>query len=118
MAQLVEHNLAKVGVAGSSPVVRSIWAFSSGGERFPDTEEVRSSNLLTPTKCSQLRGYVLWAVLFLSPNQLAAPTAQATTLPIHKTASIATEAEANASRTHPSRNSSAKRRDVCALRYP
>ena len=42
MAQLVEHNLAKVGVAGSSPVVRSIWAFSSGGERFPDTEEVRS----------------------------------------------------------------------------
>ena len=68
MAQLVEHNLAKVGVAGSSPVVRSIWAFSSGGERFPDTEEVRSSNLLTPTKCSQLRGYVLWAVLFWSPN--------------------------------------------------
>ncbi len=64
MAQLVEHNLAKVGVAGSSPVVRSIWAFSSGGERFPDTEEVRSSNLLTPTKCSQLRGHVLWAVLF------------------------------------------------------
>ena len=64
MAQLVEHNLAKVGVAGSSPVVRSIWAFSSGGERFPDTEEVRSSNLLTPTKCSQLSGYVLWAVLF------------------------------------------------------
>ena len=68
MAQLVEHNLAKVGVAGSSPVVRSIWAFSSGGERFPDTEEVRSSNLLTPTKCSQLRGYVLWAVLFWLPN--------------------------------------------------
>ena len=65
MAQLVEHNLAKVGVAGSSPVVRSIWAFSSGGERFPDTEEVRSSNLLTPTKCSQLRGYVLWAVFVL-----------------------------------------------------
>ncbi len=55
---MVEHNLAKVGVAGSSPVVRSIWAFSSGGERFPDTEEVRSSNLLTPTKCSQSRGYV------------------------------------------------------------
>ena len=64
MAQLVEHNLAKVGVAGSSPVVRSIWAFSSGGERFPDTEEVTSSNLVTPTKCSQSRGYVLWAVLF------------------------------------------------------
>ena len=43
-------------------------AFSSGGERFPDTEEVRSSNLLTPTKCSQPRGYVLWAVLFWLPN--------------------------------------------------
>ena len=43
-------------------------AFSSGGERFPDTEEVRSSNLLTPTKCSQSRGYVLWAVLFWLPN--------------------------------------------------
>ena len=68
MAQLVEHNLAKVGVAGSSPVVRSIWAFSSGGERFPDTEEVRSSNLLTPTKCSQLRGYVSGLFCFMPPN--------------------------------------------------
>ena len=28
---------------------RHVRAFSSGGERFPDTEEVRSSNLLTPT---------------------------------------------------------------------
>ena len=27
----------------------SKWAFSSGGERFPDTEEVTSSNLVTPT---------------------------------------------------------------------
>ncbi len=35
-----------------------IRAFSSGGERFPDTEEVRSSNLLTPTINSQLRGIV------------------------------------------------------------
>ena len=59
MAQLVEHNLAKVGVAGSSPVVRSIRAFSSGGERFPDTEEVTSSNLVTPTTNSQLRAYSL-----------------------------------------------------------
>ena len=65
MAQLVEHNLAKVGVAGSSPVVRSIWAFSSGGERFPDTEEVRSSNLLTPTKCSQPRGFASRLFCFL-----------------------------------------------------
>ncbi len=28
MAQLVEHNLAKVGVAGSNPVVRSIECYS------------------------------------------------------------------------------------------
>ena len=28
-----------------------MWAFSSGGERFPDTEEVTSSNLVTPTIC-------------------------------------------------------------------
>ena len=37
---------------------RAIRAFSSGGERFPDTEEVRSSNLLTPTIHSQPRGNV------------------------------------------------------------
>lgn len=51
-------------------------AFSSGGERFPDTEEVRSSNLLTPTKCSQLRGYVSGLFCFMSPNPPAVPTAQ------------------------------------------
>ena len=43
-------------------------AFSSGGERFPDTEEVRSSNLLTPTKCSQLRGYVSGLFCFMPPS--------------------------------------------------
>ena len=73
VAQLVAHNLAKVGVAGSNPVVRSRgwtqpsrWsgrvvrqrpakpctrvrfpspprAISSAGERFPDTEEVTGS---------------------------------------------------------------------------
>lgn len=81
MAQLVEHNLAKVGVAGSSPVVRSIWAFSSGGERFPDTEEVRSSNLLTPTKCSQLRVFASELFCFTPPSQkgAAAPKAVSTT---------------------------------------
>ena len=80
MAQLVEHNLAKVGVAGSSPVVRSIWAFSSGGERFPDTEEVRSSNLLTPTKCSQLRGFASELFCFIPPSQkdAAAPKTTST----------------------------------------
>ena len=30
MAQLVEHNLAKVGVAGSSPVVRSTLTLGPG----------------------------------------------------------------------------------------
>ena len=77
MAQLVEHNLAKVGVAGSSPVVRSIWAFSSGGERFPDTEEVRSSNLLTPTKCSQLRGFASELFCFTAPSQESAVVPEA-----------------------------------------
>ena len=60
-------------------------AFSSGGERFPDTEEVRSSNLLTPTKCSQLRGFASELFCFTPPSQkdAAAPktasTAPATT---------------------------------------
>ena len=47
---------------------RHIRAFSSGGERFPDTEEVRSSNLLTPTRNSQTRGYALWSA-FISAVQ-------------------------------------------------
>ena len=84
MAQLVEHHLAKVRVAGSSPVIRSggtpggvaewlgkglqnppprfnsghrlqvrephwLRAYSSAGERFPDTEEVTGSIPVTPT---------------------------------------------------------------------
>ena len=32
VAQLVEHNLAKVGVAGSNPVVRSHWPFAGRGQ--------------------------------------------------------------------------------------
>ena len=44
-----------------------IRAFSSGGERFPDTEEVTSSNLVTPTKLSQLRACWLWAA-FMSAS--------------------------------------------------
>ena len=39
-----------------------IRAFSSGGERFPDTEEVASSNLATPTIKDQVRAYALWPV--------------------------------------------------------
>ena len=31
--------------------ITKTWAFSSAGERFPDTEEVTSSNLVTPTIC-------------------------------------------------------------------
>ena len=31
LAHLVERDLAKVEVAGSSPVIRSIWEFSSAG---------------------------------------------------------------------------------------
>ena len=56
-------------------------AFSSGGERFPDTEEVRSSNLLTPTKCSQLRGFASELFCFTPPSQAdaAAPKAASTT---------------------------------------
>ena len=94
MAQLVEHNLAKVGVAGSSPVVRSIWAFSSGGERFPDTEEVTSSNLVTPTKCSQLRGFASELFCFTPASHESATTHKAAsttptiTPPKPKTASI------------------------------
>ena len=110
-------------------------AFSSGGERFPDTEEVRSSNLLTPTKCSQLRGYVSscfvlcrqisWQLQppkqppcpYTKPRQRPKCLSRLTPQSI-KTAPIVTEAETNTSRTHPSRNFSAKRRDVCVLRYP
>ena len=36
-----------------------IRAFSSGGERFPDTEEVASSNLATPTTKDQVRAGML-----------------------------------------------------------
>ncbi len=32
-------------------------AISSGGERFPDTEEVTSSNLVSPTNCYQAIGF-------------------------------------------------------------
>ena len=45
--------LANISLALRSPAVHHIRAFSSGGERFPDTEEVTSSNLVTPTKLSQ-----------------------------------------------------------------
>ena len=41
-------------------------AFSSGGERFPDTEEVTSSNLVTPTKKSQARDQVSGLFCYVS----------------------------------------------------
>ena len=54
---------------------QAIRAFSSGGERFPDTEEVRSSNLLTPTIHSQPRGYVS-GLLSFAPRLVHARSAQ------------------------------------------
>ncbi len=59
VAQLVAHHLAKVRVASSSLVIRSHFtgpidemsrAFSSAGERFPDTEEVTGSIPVSRTK--------------------------------------------------------------------
>ena len=45
----------------------SRWAFSSGGERFPDTEEVTSSNLVTPTiEIPSQKAYAFWLFLLLS----------------------------------------------------
>src|SRR5437868_8714926 len=35
IAQLVEHNLAKVGVAGSSPVSRSLYGVNGGARALP-----------------------------------------------------------------------------------
>ena len=43
-----------IGPAAENP--RSQRALSSGGERFPDTEEVRGSNPLAPTRKAQVRG--------------------------------------------------------------
>ena len=42
-----------------------MWAFSSGGERFPDTEEVTSSNLVTPTMQLQARGKIIYPLAFI-----------------------------------------------------
>ena len=39
-----------------------IRAFGSGGERFLHTEEVTSSNLVTPTTDSQVIGFSRWPV--------------------------------------------------------
>src|SRR5699024_8144160 len=57
VAQLVEHHLAKVRVAGSNPVVRSIppprprtqRAIGAAVARIPDTEEVTGSIPVSPT---------------------------------------------------------------------
>jgi hypothetical protein len=48
VAQLVEHDLAKVGVAGSNPVFRSIWPSIEGFSIFArvvelvDTQDLKS----------------------------------------------------------------------------
>ena len=41
-------------------------AFSSGGERFPDTEEATSSNLVTPTTKDQVRRLKYLTCFFFS----------------------------------------------------
>ena len=71
-------------------------AFSSGGERFPDTEEVRSSNLLTPTKCSQLRGFASELFCFIPPSQKDAAAPKTTS-----TAPITIPAETNTASAAP-----------------
>ena len=85
-------------------------AFSSGGERFPDTEEVTSSNLVTPTKCSQLRGFASELFCFTPASHegdsvpKAASTTPTITPPKPKTASISLTViptEADATSTSP-----------------
>ena len=50
---MVEHHLAKVGVAGSNPVFRSSFGVVVQlGERFVRNEEVRGSTPLGSTKVS------------------------------------------------------------------
>ena len=56
-------------------------AFSSGGERFPDTEEVTSSNLVTPTKCSQLRGFASELFCFTPAKHAAKRSPQSQNAP-------------------------------------
>ena len=50
LAHLVERNLAKVEVAGSSPVIRSNGSLAQLGERLPYKQDVSGSIPLTPTK--------------------------------------------------------------------
>ena len=54
MAQLVEHNLAKVGVAGSSPVVRS--------KRNSPTTTVAGLFLYLSPRLEPERGRAFWGV--------------------------------------------------------
>ena len=42
IAQLVEHDLAKVGVAGSSPVFRSIFSKAGEGDRLTEIVQAMS----------------------------------------------------------------------------
>src|SRR5689334_6928443 len=64
VAQLVEHHLAKVRVAGSNPVVRSgsSRAISSVGERYLDTVEATGSIPVSPTTISP--GQTAWGSSF------------------------------------------------------
>ena len=49
LAHLVERNLAKVEVAGSTPVIRSIGSLAQLGEHLPYKQEVIGSIPIAPT---------------------------------------------------------------------
>ena len=60
VAHLVEYNLAKVGVAGSSPVIRSKHFFADGGLR-------RIPSGVIVLKCNNARGTMSYGEWLLCP---------------------------------------------------
>ena len=65
MAQLVEHHLAKVGVAGSSPVVRSS---NVAGREKSLPVFIFEENGLEPMRWNFVKKTVQWAVFRNSPE--------------------------------------------------
>ena len=94
-----------------------MWAFSSGGERFPDTEEVTSSNLVTPTTKSAPRrsppaGRFLCAALRLRlPRRLHVNLVAAAAPTVHFHMQTAAAWECAPGLVHPRR-----RRKSCATK--
>ena len=72
-SMLPKTRLGVLNLAGSATLAfvgfpaTHIRAFSSGGERFPDTEEVTSSNLVTPTTNNEVRGLCSWPLCLRPP---------------------------------------------------